>query len=222
MKPFLQRYDAPLHLFVALGFLGHGASLRWNTLRTKLWLRAAGCPYGPGLTVCGRPVLRVARRGALRLGARVTLQSRFRSNLAGGTGPTLLHCFDGGRIVFGDDAGCSFATISSRSSVTLGNRVALGANTRIYDHDFHPVDPVLRARDACSNVTTRPVSIGDDVFVGAQALILKGVTIGARAVIGAGAVVARDVPEGEIWAGNPARAVGKVNATPTPRTSRPS
>ena len=210
MKPFLQRYDFPVHLFVLWGYVWHTLSLQWHTVATKFWLRLAGCPYGSGLRVCGRPMLRVARKGAIRLGKGVTLQSRLASNMAGGTGPTTLHCYDGGRIVFGDHSGCSFATISSRSSVTIGNHVSIGANARIYDHDFHPVDPELRRRTPTENVATKPVAIGDDVFIGAQALILKGVTIGPRAVIGAGSVVTHDVPAGEIWAGNPARAVARV------------
>jgi acetyltransferase-like isoleucine patch superfamily enzyme len=99
--------------------------------------------------------------------------------------------------------------------VTIGAHVSIGANARIYDHDFHPLDPELRRRNATSNVSTRPVVIGDDVFIGAHAIILKGVVIGARAVIGAGAVVSKDVPPGEVWAGNPARKVGALTPSPT-------
>jgi acetyltransferase-like isoleucine patch superfamily enzyme len=58
-------------------------------------------------------------------------------------------------------------------------------------------------------IKSSPVKIGDDVFIGANALILKGVTIGDRAIVGAGSVVARDAPEDEVWAGNPACMVRK-------------
>jgi maltose O-acetyltransferase len=57
----------------------------------------------------------------------------------------------------------------------------------------------------------RPVRIGDDVWIGTGAVILKGVTIGARAIVGAGAVVNRDVPPDVIVAGNPARVVKNLN-----------
>jgi len=217
MRPgFRQRYDFPIHLLILGGNLRHRFSMWWHTLTTRLWLRLAGCPAGAGLKVCGRPHLRVARRGAIRLGRNVTLQSRLQSNMAGGTGPTTIQCFDGGRVTFGDHSGCSFATISSRSSITIGNHVSIGANTRIYDHDFHPLDPILRRQDATANVATRPIVIGDDVFIGAHALILKGVTIGNGAVVGAGAVVTRDVPAGEIWGGNPARRIGSIATVPAP------
>lgn len=220
MPSFLHRYDFPIHLLVMVGYAGHALSLWWNTLCAKVWLRVTGCSYGPGFKVCGRPILRIARRGALRFGEGVMLQSRLRSNMAGGTSPTTLQCFDGAHIVFGNGSGCSLATISCRSSVTIGDNVLIGANVRIYDHDFHPVDPESRRRSPNENVATRPILVGNDVFIGAQAVILKGVTIGDRAVVGAGAVVSKDVPADEIWAGNPARRVGSVTAYADAETRR--
>ncbi len=214
MRPgFRQRYDFPIHLLILIGNVRHRLSLWWHTRMTRLWLALAGCPVGPGFKACGRPHLRVVHRGAIRLGANVTLQSRRESNMAGGTGPTTIQCFDGGRVIFGNNSGCSFATISSRSSVTIGNDVSIGANTRIFDHDFHPLDPTLRRENATANVVTRPIVIGDNVFIGAQSIILKGVTIGEDAIIGAGAVVTRDIPPREIWAGNPARRIGTLSPT---------
>jgi acetyltransferase-like isoleucine patch superfamily enzyme len=80
----------------------------------------------------------------------------------------------------------------------------LGGGCRVYDSDFHPLDATARSANDLSAIRIRPVVIGDDVFVGAYSIILKGVRIGERAIIGAGSVVTRDVPAGEIWAGNPA------------------
>ena len=56
-----------------------------------------------------------------------------------------------------------------------------------------------------------PIIVGDDVFVGANSIILKGVIIGARVIIGAGSVVTKNIPSDEIWAGNPAKFIRKVN-----------
>lgn len=54
------------------------------------------------------------------------------------------------------------------------------------------------------------MTIKDNAFIGAHSIILKGVTIGEKSIIGAGSVVARDVPDGEIWAGNPAKFIKNI------------
>jgi acetyltransferase-like isoleucine patch superfamily enzyme len=91
--------------------------------------------------------------------------------------------------------------------VTLGAKVMVGGGSEIVDTDFHPLDPVARLRHDAAAVATAPVVIGDEAWIGGRVLVLKGVTIGARAIIGAGAVVTRDVPTAEVWAGNPARRI---------------
>jgi acetyltransferase-like isoleucine patch superfamily enzyme len=76
----------------------------------------------------------------------------------------------------------------------------------VLDNDFHvPNGEWGWSTDSASNA--RPVRIGRGVFVGARAIILKGVTIGDRAIIGAGAVVTRNVPPRTVVAGNPAREI---------------
>src|SRR5262249_27189854 len=105
--------------------------------------------------------------------------------------------------------------------VRIGNYVVLGWNTTITDTDFHPLAPAERIADAiaCSplskgrprpEIPRRPVIIEDDVWVGPNATILKGVRIGAGAFVEAGALVARDVPPRSRVMGNPARVIGKV------------
>ena len=181
-----------------------------STLRLKLALRILGCSYGSGLRADGRAVLRVRHTEAITLGKNVILRSRFMSNLAGMTGPTILHCIRSGRISIGNNTGCSGCVISSRSSIKIGDNVNLGVNVRIYDHDFHAMDLAARhnpVRDV-EECRTAPVLIGDDVFIGANTIILKGVTIGDRSVVGAGSVVTlREIPPDSLVAGNPARII---------------
>lgn len=183
---------------------------RWiYTAIAKLALRLRGCAYGDNLRVDGRLVIRCDKPGAIRIGHGCQFKSRFRSNLIGGGGPCVLDARDNGEIIISDGSGLSFAVISARSRVNIGRRVFIGGNARIFDHDFHSLHPEDRAdgeRDR-RNVRSRPVDIGDDVFIGYNSIILKGVHIGNRAIIGAGSVVTHNVPEGEIWAGNPARRV---------------
>jgi len=82
----------------------------------------------------------------------------------------------------------------------------VGGNASIVDFDFPPLTPEARAEDINAGAAA-PIVIGNDVFVGMEALVLKGVTIGDGAVVGAGAVVTQDVPPRAVVAGNPAQVV---------------
>ena len=87
--------------------------------------------------------------------------------------------------------------------VDIGDRVLLGPGVHIYCAE-HPLDHKIRA-EGLEN--SRPVRIGDDVWIGGHASILPGVTIGARSVVAAGAVVSKDVPEDVLVAGVPAKVI---------------
>jgi hypothetical protein len=100
-------------------------------------------------------------------------------------------------------------TICAAERITIKNNVAVGANTTIIDTDFHPLDPQVR-RLRPQDARTAPILIEDDVFIGMNSLILKGVTIGKGSVVGAGSIVTKDVPPGVIVAGNPARIVREL------------
>jgi maltose O-acetyltransferase len=107
---------------------------------------------------------------------------------------------------------CSF---NIARKVTIGNHCLLAAGVRIYDVDAHPLDAARRrGNEFFPAENSEPVSIGDDVWVGTGALILKGVTIGSRSIVGAGAVVTRDVPPDVVVVGNPARVIKRLAAPP--------
>lgn len=90
--------------------------------------------------------------------------------------------------------------------VRIGDHTMFGPAVQIYAAT-HPFDPVLRRRVEAG----RPVTIGDDVWVGGGAIILPGVTIGSRTVIGAGSVVTRDIPDDVVAAGNPCRVLRSID-----------
>jgi acetyltransferase-like isoleucine patch superfamily enzyme len=98
-----------------------------------------------------------------------------------------------------------FAKILVNSSVTIGAGCTLAWDAQILDSDFHAV-----IANGSERPSVAPIVIGDKVWVGTRALILKGVTIGDGAVVAAGAVVTKDVPARSIVAGTPARVIGQV------------
>ena len=95
--------------------------------------------------------------------------------------------------------------------VTIGDRVLFGPAVQLLAVT-HPVEPELRAQGL---EYAEPIAIGDDVWLGGGAIVLPGVTIGERAVVGAGAVVTRDVPADTVVAGNPARIIRTLQEAAT-------
>src|SRR5258708_23018902 len=118
---------------------------------------------------------------------------------------------------------CYFCNVVLLSELLLqiGSYVMIGWNTTVADTDFHPLAPALRLTDAvaCSplgkgaprpEIVRRPVIIENDVWIGANATILKGVRLGAGAFVEPGALVPRDVAARKRVAGNPAQVIGEV------------
>ena len=185
---------------------------RWLILPLARWA-LRGIEIGGGWRLYGRPIIQRHRDSQIRIGRDLNLRSTPRSNPLGAYHPVIISTRRAGaRIAIGDGFGMTGGSIVCDESITIGDRVWVGANAVITDTDFHPLEPeTRRARPLDAN--TAPVAIADDVFIGMSALVLKGVRIGERAVVGAGSVVSGDVPAGAIVAGNPARVVGEVTAT---------
>lgn len=112
----------------------------------------------------------------------------------------------------GDNVGISSATLWCANSISIGNNVKIGALCIITDTDAHSLDPQLRANITTDsiNAQTAPIFIEDNAFIGTSCIICKGVTIGRNAIVGAGSVVTRNIPDNEIWAGNPAKFIRRL------------
>jgi acetyltransferase-like isoleucine patch superfamily enzyme len=109
-------------------------------------------------------------------------------------------------ISVGSDCGFTGVTLVAAERIEIGDRVLIGANATVVDTDFHPLGWQERRRDV-NGGEHRAVIIEDDVFIGMNSLILKGVRIGRGSVVGAGSVVTKDVPSDVVAAGNPAQVV---------------
>lgn len=176
------------------------------------WLvfRLAGVRYDPSWTLHGMPFVRCGGKGSkIEIGRRLVACSKVKQNAIGVFQRVIIRtCAPNAKIEIGEDVGMSGCTISACSRIRVGSRVLIGSGALIIDSDHHAMDIVQRTLG--DKGLSKEVFIEDDVFIGARAIILKGVNIGRGAIVGAGAVVTNDVGPFELVAGNPARIVRKL------------
>lgn len=173
----------------------------------KIFLKLNKISYGKRLRLIGWPFLFRYPQASVQIGQDVTINSNFFSNLLGLYQRTIIIARGQGKITIGDEVGISGATIYARESISIGNHVLVGANTKIFDNDFHPLEVEARNANDFSALVTKPVVIEDNVFIGCNCILLKGTHLGEGCVVGAGSVVHGSFPANCTIAGNPARMI---------------
>lgn len=112
------------------------------------------------------------------------------------------------KVIIGDNVGFNSISITARSqTISIGNSTMIGGNCQIMDSDGHPLWPPEDRWVYPGDEYDQPVEIGDNVFIGLNVLILKGVRIGNNSIIAAGSVVTTPVPENCLAAGTPAKVI---------------
>jgi acetyltransferase-like isoleucine patch superfamily enzyme len=161
----------------------------------------------------GIPYVSVAIGGIFSIGKNLCMNNGIRGNPIGCFNRCTFFVDKGANLKIGSNLGISQAAIICHLSIEIGDNVKIGGGARIYDTDFHSIDPELRLNPKTDFANKRklPVVIEDNVFIGAYSTILKGVTIGRNSIIGSSSVVTKNVPSNEIWAGNPARFIKYIN-----------
>ena len=160
-----------------------------------------------GAVLYGLPIVQKTAGSFISIGARAVLCSRSEYTALGVSRPIILRAMTPtARIAIGNDVGLSGTSICANESVRIGNECLIGADVMICDTDFHPLESLDR-RYSNDGVKSASVDIGDNVFIGARSIILKGVTIGNNSVIGAGSVVSSNIPANAVAAGNPCKVV---------------
>ena len=176
-----------------------------NHIINFLRLKHNGIHYGKDLVLNGLPIL----AGNIFIGDGCRINSGMRYNPIGGDDRAMLLAYEG-KIRLGNNVGISNSTIISKASVIIEDNVRIGGSCKIYDTDFHSTMLEERLQTEEAGIVSKPIIIKEGAFIGAHTIILKGVTIGREAVIGAGSLFSRSIPDREIWAGNPARFIRKI------------
>ena len=204
--------SALFFIFRTNRFFYRRISVLWSTTYTKFLFYIFKISSKTGFRSKGVPIIDITTGCQMAVGLNFRLNNSFAANRIGRQQPCFFILDHNSELTIGDNVGLSSTAIVCHYKVTIGNNVRTGGNTVIYDTDFHSLDPLHRraSPESPEHINKQPVCIGDDVFIGAHSTILKGVTIGNNAIVGACSLVTKDIPANQIWAGNPARYIRTI------------
>lgn len=181
----------------------------WNIMKMRL----LGAKLGKDASMMNKVYVHIDDSSEVTIGNHFAINSGDNINPLCGNTRCSIFVAAGAKLTIGDWSGISGGCIWVTDSITIGNHVNIGANCIIIDGDIHSTDWRLRHNDRISEESVpfkkQHIIIGDDVWLGANCIVLKGVSIGARAIIGAGSVVTKDIPVDCIAVGNPCKVIRK-------------
>lgn len=181
-------------------FLYEKSSTFIAQIKFILW----GVIYGKGVRIIGRIIVFRTPKSTIQIGNHCVFNSSSKLNFRGINHPCILQTGTlHAKIMIGNHVEMSGTSIVSNHSVTIGNNVLIGANCQIGDRDGHS----NRYKSS-----PKPIIIENDVWLGMNVTVLKGVTIGEHSIIGANSVVTKDIPANSIAAGNPCSVIRTINS----------
>jgi acetyltransferase-like isoleucine patch superfamily enzyme len=171
--------------------------------------------YGEGIRINGYIKLILSNGATLKIGKEFKLNSGKNFNPIGRNQRSIFVVNKNAELIVGNNVGMSSVAIVCSKKIVFGDNVRIGGNTVFYDTDFHSLNHYERTNipENKENIRVKPIYIGSNVFIGGHSLILKGSVIGENSIIGGGSLVSGKIPPNEIWAGNPAKFIKKVNVT---------
>lgn len=199
------------YLFIGLRKIERMIKKCTSNVLTSVLFRSNKIEYDSFVTK-GIPYIDIDRhQGKMIVGKNFKMNNSLMGNPIGYNSPC---CFVVGKnaiIRIGNNVGMSQTALVAIADITIADNVKIGGGTKLYTSDFHSLDwQIRRSKADREQRKSAPIVIGEDVFIGAGCIILKGVTIGNRSIIGAGSVVTKSIPADEIWAGNPAKFIRKL------------
>lgn len=187
----------------------------WN----KIYFFLNNIKYGKNFRVFNHLYLKIHVGALVQIGNNCTIMSGAGLNPLSRNIKTCIYVGKKATLKLGNDVGISSSTLWVKESVSIGNSVAIGADCIIMDTDPHNLDWKIRCSEETNEygesvdmvtAASAPIVIEDNVLVGARCIILKGVTIGARSIIGSGSIVTKDIPSDCIAAGNPCKVIKSI------------
>jgi acetyltransferase-like isoleucine patch superfamily enzyme len=170
--------------------------------------------FGENLLVRGSIYLNINPNSQVKIGDNCTIKSGQNHNPISRNIKTSISLEENATLEIGNNVGLSSVCIWVHDSIRIGDNVNIGADTIIMDSDAHSLNHLHRQNLNIDllNKNNKEIIIGDDVLIGMRTIILKGVTIGDRSIIGSGSVVTRDVAPDTIVAGNPAKFIKNLDS----------
>lgn len=172
-------------------------------------INAYGIHHGSHLCIHGLFGLSLAPSANVRIGDNFYMSNGFHINPLSGNVQGHFHVEDNAVLTIGSNVSISSTRIWCAESITIEDNVKIGGNVIIIDTDAHSINYKYRIsqKQDILHKKNLPVHIGENVFIGMDSIILKGVTVGARSIIGAGSVVTKNIPSDCIAAGNPCKII---------------
>jgi len=175
-------------------------------------IKKQGCEIGENCKVVGELFFQINRGGTAIIGDNFFCQSGFLADALPRDKMSKFTVCAGGTLKIGNNVGVTNIVLVCWDKITIGDNVKIGADCIIFDTNFHNIDAETRCTtDKRETIITAPITIKENVFIGTRCIICKGVTIGKNSIVAAGSVVVKDIPENEIWGGNPAYFLKRIN-----------
>jgi len=163
---------------------------------------------GKNCVFYGIPLFHKHPTGKITIGDGCIFRSAEWSNSIGLNRRCFINAGRDAEIIIGSNSGFSATVISATESIKIGNNVLCGANCTICDDDRHPINAYERHKNLPGQ--SAPIIIEDDVFLGMNTVVLKGVKIGNKTVVAANSLVTNSLPGNVLAGGNPARIIRTI------------
>ncbi len=159
-----------------------------------------------GVRTYGPVIVKFGSNSTIQISSSVSFNSSILDNPISSNNYSSIVVKDNSKLTIGSGTSFSQVSIWCSLKITIGNNCVFGSGVKIWDTDFHNFE--YGAAYTTRNSKRNDINISNNVFVGANSLILKGVRIGDNAIIGANSVIRCNVGDNEIWIGNPAIKIG--------------